>query len=345
MESISTSGLFQSGHYMKAPHRDIPGLEPKDGRGRKSRKHQRFLLRKAFLQERGLLGISKSKGRFCPIPDGRGVSRCPQGAEDIQAETLDEITAALGALPAKAPVSSVYPAACDYDSGLSMAGSCSSSRASSPTSWLKPGKCVAIDCEMVGTGPGGKISELARCSVVNYRGELIYDKYIKPELAVTDYRTRWSGISRKHLKNAISFKKAQKEILTLLKGKRVIGHALHHDFRVLKYFHPLDQTRDTSQIPFLNQMAGLPTSQIASLKTLALNILQKRIQVGVKGHSSVEDAQTCMELYKLVEEQVEQDLLNISQLSDCSNTDEDAATDNQYMDDKYWPSDLNVDCK
>ncbi|XP_056425225.1 apoptosis-enhancing nuclease [Hyla sarda] len=349
MESLTSTGLFhgipQSSPYMKAPQTVIPGHEHKDRRGRRSRKHQRFLLRKAFLQERGLLRKNKSEKRSFSIHDDCGSSGCPQGAEDILSEKLDEINATLGALPPKATMSSVCSPPCDYDSGLSMAGSSPSSRASSPVSWLKPGKCVAVDCEMVGTGPGGRISELARCSVINYRGDVIYDKYIKPELPVMDYRTRWSGITRKHLKNAISFKTAQKEILMLLKGKRVIGHALHNDFRALKYLHPLVQTRDTSEMTLLNHLAGLPPNAQASLKTLAFNILQKRIQVGVKGHSSVEDAQTCMELYKLVEEQVEQDLLSSSQMSDCSNGDEDYTTCNQYMDDQYWPSDLNEDCK
>ncbi|NXC23272.1 AEN nuclease, partial [Corythaeola cristata] len=34
-----------------------------------------------------------------------------------------------------------------------------------------PSKLLAIDCEMVGTGPGGRTSDLARCSIVGYRGD------------------------------------------------------------------------------------------------------------------------------------------------------------------------------
>ncbi|NXA84933.1 I20L2 protein, partial [Thryothorus ludovicianus] len=34
-----------------------------------------------------------------------------------------------------------------------------------------PPKFVAIDCEMVGTGPGGRTSSLARCSIVTYEGD------------------------------------------------------------------------------------------------------------------------------------------------------------------------------
>ncbi|NXT25248.1 I20L2 protein, partial [Syrrhaptes paradoxus] len=35
----------------------------------------------------------------------------------------------------------------------------------------RPNKVVAVDCEMVGTGPGGSTSALARCSLVGYDGD------------------------------------------------------------------------------------------------------------------------------------------------------------------------------
>ncbi|CAI9582670.1 unnamed protein product [Staurois parvus] len=238
-----------------------------------------------------------------------------------------------------------YSAACDYDSGLSVSSSCPSSRPSSPCPWLKPGKCVALDCEMVGTGPGGRTSELARCSIVNYQGDVVYDKYIMPELPITDYRTRWSGITKRHLKNAIPFKTAQKTILNILKDKRVIGHALINDYKALRYYHPKEQTRDTSQIRLLTQMAGL--SKTPSLKSLAWVSCRKKysaMQVGIKGHSSVEDAQTCMELYKLVEDQYEQKLLTDIH-EDTESIPENTQNNSHYMDDQYWPSDLDEDCK
>lgn len=78
----------------------------------------------------------------------------------------------------------------------------------------RPHKCVAIDCEMVGTGPKGHCSELARCSIISYDGDVIYDQFIKPVNPVTDLRTRWSGVRWKDLVNARPFKQAQKEVNT-----------------------------------------------------------------------------------------------------------------------------------
>nr|XP_028567049.1 interferon-stimulated 20 kDa exonuclease-like 2 [Podarcis muralis]XP_028567050.1 interferon-stimulated 20 kDa exonuclease-like 2 [Podarcis muralis]XP_028567051.1 interferon-stimulated 20 kDa exonuclease-like 2 [Podarcis muralis] len=172
----------------------------------------------------------------------------------------------------------------------------------------KPSKVVAIDCEMVGTGPGGRVSDLARCSVVSYHGDVMYDKYVRPLSPITNYRTRWSGIQRHHMKNAVPFKVAQKEILKVLSGKIVVGHAIHNDFKALKYFHPKSLTRDTSKNPLLNRKAGFPENEQASLKRLTKQLLHKDIQVGNKGHSSVEDARATMELYKVVEDEWERQL-------------------------------------
>ncbi|XP_067425677.1 interferon-stimulated 20 kDa exonuclease-like 2 [Emydura macquarii macquarii] len=172
----------------------------------------------------------------------------------------------------------------------------------------KPSKLVAIDCEMVGTGPGGRSSDLARCSIVSYHGDVVYDKYIQPVSPITDYRTRWSGIKKHHMKNATPFKTAQKEILKILAGKIVVGHAIHNDFKALKYFHPKSVTRDTSKIPLLNRKAGFPENESASLKRLSKQLLHKDIQVGKNGHSSVEDAKATMELYRVIEAEWERQL-------------------------------------
>lgn len=171
-----------------------------------------------------------------------------------------------------------------------------------------PGKMVAVDCEMVGTGPKGRVSSLARCSIVNYNGDVLYDDYVLPPCHIVDYRTRWSGIRKSHMAKATPFKIARSQILKILKGKIVIGHAIHNDYKALQYFHPKSLTRDTSQIPLLNRKADCPENVTLSLKHLTKKLLHRDIQAGKSGHSSVEDAQATMELYKLVEVEWEQHL-------------------------------------
>ncbi|XP_045427974.1 apoptosis-enhancing nuclease [Pipistrellus kuhlii] len=285
----------------------LPGPNAKDvlrrKHKRKSRQHQRFLARKALLQEQGL---QSSPPEPAPSPPP---------------------------VPPEAPPGTEGPRA---DSGGARGHRKASPREPAGP-W--PSRCVAIDCEMVGTGPCGRVSELARCSVVSYHGDVLYDKYIRPEMPIVDYRTRWSGITRQHMRQAIPFPAAQKEILKLLKGKVVVGHALHNDFKALKYVHPRSQTRDTTYVPSLLSQPGLHTRARVSLKELAQQLLHKKIQVGRHGHSSVEDAVTAMELYRLVEGPWEQEA---SRLWACPEDREpDSSPDvEQYMQDQYWPEDL-----
>ncbi|KAK0627806.1 hypothetical protein B0T14DRAFT_513390, partial [Immersiella caudata] len=75
----------------------------------------------------------------------------------------------------------------------------------SPTASSTLGKYLAIDCEMVGIGPNGYDSALARVSVVDFHGRQIYDSYVKPRERVTDFRTHVSGISPRHMALAREF--------------------------------------------------------------------------------------------------------------------------------------------
>jgi RNA exonuclease 4 len=59
---------------------------------------------------------------------------------------------------------------------------------------------VGLDCEMVGVGPGGHRSALARVSIVNSAGNALLDTFVAPKERVTDYRTSVSGVTQENLK-------------------------------------------------------------------------------------------------------------------------------------------------
>lgn len=321
---------FSSGHSKK-----------QSGQG--SRKHQRFIKRRRELERRGFLKQKQLPHRLPNRRAGQprnpreqnGQAGCNWGGHDSNNNTFHQQgapdrssrTVSAGAAhqpgslsisincapnrprpaspfkgqkspagegakkPAKPYIQQHNPLS-EYESGL-------------PSAQAPSHKIVAIDCEMVGTGPKGRNSALARCSIVNYQGDVVYDKYVKPPSPVTDYRTRWSGIQSRHLVNATPFQAAQKEVLKLLHGKMVVGHAIQNDYKALGYFHPKELTRDTSKIPLLNRRAGLSEKEAVSLKRLAKLVLHKDIQMGKHGHSSVEDAKTTMELYRAVEAECE----------------------------------------
>ncbi|XP_070811611.1 RNA exonuclease 4 [Pituophis catenifer annectens] len=167
-------------------------------------------------------------------------------------------------------------------------------------------KAVAIDCEMVGVGPTGEDSILARVSVVNLFGKCVYDKYVKPSENVTDYRTAVSGIRPENLKAGEDFKAVQKEVADILRGRILVGHALHNDLKILLLDHPKKKIRDTQRYkPFKKQVQSLRPS----LKLLCEKILNVKVQTSE--HSSVQDAQAAMRLYTLVKKQWEASLKEI----------------------------------
>lgn len=176
-----------------------------------------------------------------------------------------------------------------------------------------PDNLVALDCEMVGVGPL-KRNALARCSIVDYHGKVLYDRYIKPKEKITDYRTRWSGILPHHMKIAISFKAARKQILDIIKNKIIVGHSLHFDFKILKINRSSRIVRDTSMNVLLREMAGFPPNQTASLRRLTRAVLGRDIQGDI--HCSIEDSIAAMDLYRAVENDWETDKRTSKYLSD-----------------------------
>ncbi|XP_071319688.1 RNA exonuclease 4 [Trachinotus anak] len=164
-------------------------------------------------------------------------------------------------------------------------------------------RAVAIDCEMVGVGPDGEDSILARVSLVNQFGKCIYDKYVKPTEKVTDYRTAFSGIRPEDIKDGEDVRTVQREVAEILKGRIVVGHAIHNDLKILLLDHPKKKIRDTQKYkPFKKTVkSGRP-----SLKLLCREILNVKVQQGE--HSSVQDAQATMRLYTLVKKQWEAEI-------------------------------------
>ncbi|MCJ1296239.1 3'-5' exonuclease [Xylographa carneopallida] len=168
---------------------------------------------------------------------------------------------------------------------------------------VEAGKYVAIDCEMVGVGPTpDHDSALARVSLVNYHGEQLYDSFVLPKEAVTDFRTHVSGITPSLLKSARSFEEVQRDVAGLTQDKILVGHAIRNDLEALMLGHPRKDIRDTSRYPGYRKLAG---GRTPALKRLAKELLGVEIQGGE--HSSIEDARATMLLFRREKEGFEKE--------------------------------------
>ena len=138
-----------------------------------------------------------------------------------------------------------------------------------------------------------KKSALARVSAVNFYGDQVYDSYVRPKEEVTDWRTHVSGILPKHMVEARTLAEVQKDIVGLLDGNTLVGHAIRNDLDALLLGHPKRDIRDTARHKPYRKLAGGGSPR---LKILAKELLGLDIQT--EEHSSVEDARACMLLFR-----------------------------------------------
>mmetsp|Transcript_32136 Transcript_32136/g.47273 ORF Transcript_32136/g.47273 Transcript_32136/m.47273 type:complete len:357 (+) Transcript_32136:40-1110(+) len=173
--------------------------------------------------------------------------------------------------------------------------------------WESIGPFIALDCEMVGIGPNGSQSALARVSIVNWAGTVILDTFVKVAVPVTDYRTFVSGVTAKDIEaeDAMDLGVCRYLVQAILKQRVLIGHALVNDLCALNINHPWYCIRDTAKYPPYMQLRRAHGSEhghqmkARKLRDLAWDKLGICIQQMGKAHSSIEDARATLDLYKL----------------------------------------------
>ncbi|KAI1843435.1 hypothetical protein JX265_013317 [Neoarthrinium moseri] len=163
-------------------------------------------------------------------------------------------------------------------------------------------RVVALDCEMVSVLHGrpqdkGERSELAQlCAIDVLTGEVLIDKLIRPRERVTNWRTRWSGVSWAAILAASSsgrllhgWKSARTELLRYIDSDTIlIGHDIIGDVQILRLAHAniVDTSVQTAEAVWGEAERF---DRIWSLKDLAKSLTNLSIQAGKKGHDCVED--------------------------------------------------------
>jgi RNA exonuclease 1 len=144
---------------------------------------------------------------------------------------------------------------------------------------------VSLDCEMSYTLNG---MELVRLTVLDNRDHLVFDVLVRPESEITDFNSRFSGITREMFDTQpnVSFDEAI-EMLKYYVSRTtiVIGHGLENDLNVLRLIH--HHVIDTAIL--YPHPRGRPYRN--GLKDLVKRETGLDVQTaGERGHSSFEDA-------------------------------------------------------
>jgi RNA exonuclease 4 len=164
--------------------------------------------------------------------------------------------------------------------------------------------CNIAKSQMVGIGPEGLDSALARVTICNWAEDVILDTYVKVPVEVTDYRTFVSGIEAKNLEGdgAVTLTEVRQRVKAILHGKILIGHALENDLAALQLDHPWHDVRDSANYPpFMKEgESDLTALRPRKLKELVRDFLGRDIQNLGVAHDPVEDAIAALRLYKLV---------------------------------------------
>mmetsp|Transcript_39201 Transcript_39201/g.94799 ORF Transcript_39201/g.94799 Transcript_39201/m.94799 type:complete len:281 (+) Transcript_39201:773-1615(+) len=173
----------------------------------------------------------------------------------------------------------------------------------SPRLGMRLNRIVGLDCEMVGVGPGGFRSVLARVTLVDYHGALLLDTFVRVQEDITDYRTHVSGISPSDLQSAsaISFQTCRQYVQSIIKHKILVGHGLQNDLEVLSIQHPWYNIRDTSMYQPYMRVDACGRWRARRLKELASIHLGVSIQEYGRPHDSLDDAAAAIALYRKVQ--------------------------------------------
>jgi RNA exonuclease 1 len=144
---------------------------------------------------------------------------------------------------------------------------------------------VSLDCEMSYTLNG---MELVRLTVLDHRDQLVFDVLVRPESEITDFNSRFSGITKDmfEMQLTVSFEEAI-EMLKYYVSRTtiIIGHGLENDLNVLRLIH--HHVIDTAIL--YPHPRGRPYRN--GLKDLVKRETGLDVQTaGEHGHSSFEDA-------------------------------------------------------
>ncbi|KAE8153321.1 ribonuclease H-like domain-containing protein [Aspergillus avenaceus] len=162
---------------------------------------------------------------------------------------------------------------------------------------------VAIDCEMVQTGTTREVVEV--CAVDVLTGEVLVETGVIPNAPVTNWCTKWSGMTPGRLRSlermgkaVHGWQEARKVVHRFVDEHTIIvGHAVQNDLEVLHMVHTrILDTALVTQAAVTREISPASCTRTWKLKALCEDLLGLGIQRSGKGHDCLEDTRATREV-------------------------------------------------
>ncbi|EJD04298.1 uncharacterized protein FOMMEDRAFT_28031 [Fomitiporia mediterranea MF3/22] len=169
-----------------------------------------------------------------------------------------------------------------------------------------PSRYVALSTQYVYAAPQRTpmLAQRRRVSIVEYRGIVIYDKFVRPTHQIEDFRPSVTGLLAEHLSTSEALYIVRQEVSALLRDKTIVGHSLWMHFSLLGITHPAIHTRDVAlYLPFHR---SIRSSTVTPLKSLVSHLMRRKI--GRSHEHPLEEARAALDLFRSYEEPWEDEI-------------------------------------
>ena len=183
-----------------------------------------------------------------------------------------------------------------------------------------PNKYIAFDIETTGLDPMyDEIIEIGAIKIENGKEIETFNTLIKPEYEIDEFITELTGITNEMLKNAPPIDEVLPKFMTFIKDSIILGHNVNFDINFI-----YDNLINEDMYPITNDFVDtlrLSRRLLPELKHHRLSDLANYYKIDTTGsHRSLKDVRITIEIFKKLEELVENKYSTIENFKEVCKT-------------------------
>lgn len=183
-----------------------------------------------------------------------------------------------------------------------------------------PNKYIAFDIETTGLDPMyDEIIEIGAIKIENGKEIETFNTLIKPEYEIDEFITELTGITNEMLKNAPLIDEVLPKFMTFIKDSIILGHNVNFDINFI-YDNLINEDMHPITNDFVDTLR-LSRRLLPKLKHHRLSDLANYYKIDTTGsHRSLKDVRITIEIFKKLEELVENKYSTIENFKEVCKT-------------------------